>query len=135
MQTRMVQLFGRQVITPGTIPFAALQLSELPFDVLHWPLKTSIGPEIVPVHVVPVVETKNMALLHEDRMSDACAPTSGGLPVAQPSRATRSDRLGPQPTAPPSGIPPSGPASVAPPPPSLTAVLSAGIPRAGSVCV
>ena len=32
MQTRIVQLFGRHVMTPGTIPFGAPQLSEFPFE-------------------------------------------------------------------------------------------------------
>jgi hypothetical protein len=134
MQTRMVQLFGRQVITPGRIPFGAAQLKVFPFAIVQLAAKTSVGPETVPVQVVPVVETKNTASLHEDRISAACAAMSGGLPVAQPSNASRSDRLGPHEIGPPSGeVPPSGPASW-PPPSGAVVCWLAGNPRAESVC-
>src|SRR5207248_606068 len=133
MQTRIVQLLGRQVITPGRIPLAAPQLKLFPFA-MQLPANTSIGPEIVPEHVVPVVETKNTASLHDDRTSAAGDAINGGLPVAQPSSATRSARLVPHVEGPPSAsVPPSGrPPSGAPA--SALVVWLPGNPRAESVC-
>ncbi|HWE25689.1 MAG TPA: hypothetical protein VG496_17255 [Myxococcales bacterium] len=129
----MVQLLGRQVITPGRIPLGALQLKIFPFATVQLPAKTLVGPETDPWQVVPVVETKNTASLHDDRINAAGDASSGGLPVAQPSSASRSERLGPQPMAPPSGEPPSGdPPSGAPASGALVCI--AGNPRAASVC-
>jgi len=59
MQTRIVQFEGAQVITPGRMPLAAVQLSALPLEIRQVPVKTSSGPVMVPVQVVPVVDTKS----------------------------------------------------------------------------
>jgi hypothetical protein len=134
MQTRMVQLLGRQVITPGRIPLGAPQLKIFPFEIEQLPAKMLVGPETDPWQVVPVVETKKTASLHDDRINAAGDATSGGFPVAHPSSASRSERLGPHEIGPPSGfVPPSGaPASGGPA--SEARVWLAGNPREASVC-